>query len=310
MNNDVRASRLGLDQPKTLIENRVSFAGPHSELSIYDTYLPAENVLLHSSGILYCGMIQGKKVLHGTHPQQNSLQSQEFIPHQSFVMAANTSVAIDFPEACMHKPTRCLTVEISNERLSLLVEQLDAKLGAPLALDSWQVLSDMHLHTQHSHGTQMLLERLFNSFVENESERNIAIDFGVSELMARILKHQAREFALSESLEYSDNSGLQASVHYIKTHLSEHLDIDFLCKMACMSRSRFYQAFKKKLGCTPLALQQHLRIEHAAKRLTAGESVSQVCFSLGYTSLSHFNRRFQEQYSMPPSLFSRNAIAH
>jgi AraC-like DNA-binding protein len=156
----------------------------------------------------------------------------------------------------------------------------------------------------------MLLERLFNSFVENESERNIAIDFGVSELMARILKHQAREFALSESLEYSDNSGLQASVHYIKTHLSEHLDIDFLCKMACMSRSRFYQAFKKKLGCTPLALQQHLRIEHAAKRLTAGESVSQVCFSLGYTSLSHFNRRFQEQYSMPPSLFSRNAIAH
>ena len=310
MNDDVRASRLGLDQPKTLIENRVSFAGPHSELSIYDTYLPAEKVLLHSSGILYCGMIQGKKVLHGTHPQQNSLQSQEFIPHQSFVMAANTSVAIDFPEACMHKPTRCLTVEISNERLALLVEQLDAKLGAPLALDSWQVLSDMHLHTQHSHGTQMLLERLFNSFVENESERNIAIDFGVSELMARILKHQAREFALSESLEYSDNSGLQACVHYIKTHLSEHLDIDFLCKMACMSRSRFYQAFKKKLGCTPLALQQHLRIEHAAKRLTAGESVSQVCFSLGYTSLSHFNRRFQEQYSMPPSLFSRNAIAH
>ena len=73
----------------------------------------------------------------------------------------------------------------------------------------------------------MLLERLFNSFVENESERNIAIDFGVSELMARILKHQAREFALSESLEYSDNSGLQACVHYIKTHLSEHLDIDF-----------------------------------------------------------------------------------
>jgi AraC-like DNA-binding protein len=310
MNNDVRTSRLGLDQPKTLIENRVSFAGPHSELSIYDTYLPAEKVLLRSTGLLYCGMIQGKKVLHGTHPQQNTLQSQEFIPHQSFVMAANTSVAIDFPEACMHQPTRCLTVEISNERLALLTEQLDAMLGAPLALDSWQVLSNMHLHTQHSHGTQMLLERLFNSFVENESERNIAIDFGVSELVARILKHQAREFVLAESLEYSDNSGLQACVHYIKTHLSEHLDIDSLCKMACMSRSRFYQEFKQKLGCTPLALQQHLRIEYAAKRLIAGESVSQVCFSLGYTSLSHFNRRFQEQYSMPPSLFSRNAIAH
>lgn len=310
MNNDVRTKQLGLQQPKKLIENRVSFAGPHSELSIYDTYLPAEKVLLHSSGLLYCGMIQGKKVLHGTNSCQNSLQSQEFIPNQSFVMAANTSVAIDFPEATMHKPTRCLTVEISRERIALLAEHLDAKFGAPLALDSWQELSDKHLHTQHSHGTQMLLERLFNSFVENESERNIAIDFGVSELVARILKHQARKFLISGSLEFSENNGLQACVHYIKTHLSEHLDIDFLCKMACMSRSRFYQSFKQKLGCTPLALQQQLRIELAGKRLAAGESVSQVCFSLGYTSLSHFNRRFQEQYGMPPSLFSKNAMTH
>ncbi|MBL4631800.1 MAG: AraC family transcriptional regulator N-terminal domain-containing protein [Paraglaciecola sp.] len=310
MNNVARGSRLGLDQPKKLIENRVSFAGPDSELSIYDTYLPAEKVLLRSSGLLYCGMIQGKKVLHGTHAQQNTLQSQEFVPHQSFVMAANTSIEIDFPEACMHKPTRCLTVEISVERIALLTEQLDARFGAPLAFDSWHSLSNQHLHTQHSHGTQMLLERLFNSFIENESERNIAIDFGVSELVARILKHQARDVVLSESLENSENSGLQTCVHYIKTHLSEHLDIDSLCKMACMSRSRFYQEFKQKLGCSPLALQQQLRINHAAKRLTAGESVSQVCFSLGYTSLSHFNRRFQEQYSMPPSVFSRNVVAH
>jgi hypothetical protein len=64
--NDLKlANKLGLDKPKTLVENRVSFAGPHSELSIYDTYLPAENVLLHSSGLLYCGMIQGRKLLHG-----------------------------------------------------------------------------------------------------------------------------------------------------------------------------------------------------------------------------------------------------
>lgn len=310
MNNDVLVSRLGINQPKKLIENRVSFAGPDSELSIYDTYLPAEKVLLHSSGLLYCGMIQGKKVLHGMHPQLQTLQSQEFIPHQSFVMSANTSVAIDFPEATMDKPTRCLTVEISSERIALLAQRLDAQLGAPLTLDSWQLLSDRHLHTQHSQGTQMLLERLFNSFVENENERNMVIDFGVSELVARILKHQARDIALADSEAHSDNSGLQAAIHYIKTHLSEHLDIDALCKIACMSRSRFYQTFKEKLGCTPLALQQQLRIESAGKRLSAGESVSQVCYSLGYANLSHFNRRFQAQFNMPPSLYSKKSIRH
>ena len=69
--NDLKlANKLGLDKPKTLVENRVSFAGPHSELSIYDTYLPAENVLLHSSGLLYCGMIQGESFCTAPMPAQ------------------------------------------------------------------------------------------------------------------------------------------------------------------------------------------------------------------------------------------------
>ena len=133
--NDLKlANKLGLDKPKTLVENRVSFAGPDSELSIYDTYLPAENVLLHSSGLLYCGMIQGRKLLHGADASTNSIDSMEFIPNQSFVMAADTTVAIDFPEARIDHPTRCLTVEIDSERVTKISERLDQQLGSPLEL--------------------------------------------------------------------------------------------------------------------------------------------------------------------------------
>ena len=310
MNDNALATKIGLDRPQKLVENRVSFAGPHSELSIYDTYIPAEKVLLHSTGLLYCGMIQGKKVLHSSYPVVGGAESMEFVPNQSFVMAANTSVAIDFPEAKMDKPTRCLTVEISRERIATISDKLDQQLGAPLELDSWRVLSQRHLHTQHSQGTQLLLERLFNSFIEDDSERDIAIDFGVSELVTRILKHQAREFLLNDSQERSEKSGLQASIHYINTHLTTPLDIDYLCKVACMSRSRFYQAFKQKVGCSPLNLQQYLRVETAAQLLKTGSSVSEVCFSLGFADLSHFNRRFHEQYGMAPSAFAKQYTSH
>jgi AraC-like DNA-binding protein len=304
------ANKLGLDKPQKLVENRVSFAGPHSELSIYDTYLPAEKVILQSSGLLYCGMIQGKKVLHGADASTGAIQSMEFIPHQSFVMAANTSVAIDFPEAQLDKPTRCLTIEIESERIAHISERLEQQIGNPLELDNWQVLSQQHLHTAHSQGTQMLLQRLFNSFIENESERDIVIDFGVSELITRILRHQARDFILHKSLEYSDKSGLHSCIHYIKTHLNETIDIEQLCKMACMSRSRFYQSFKQKLGCTPLELQQQLRLDVAAQRLKLGESVSFVCYSLGYASLSHFNHRFQARFAMAPSQYGSKSEHH
>jgi AraC-like DNA-binding protein len=310
MNDMGLANKLGLDKPQKLVENRVSFAGPHSELSIYDTYLPAEKVILQSSGLLYCGMIQGKKVLHGADVSTGAIESMEFIPNQSFVMAANTAVAIDFPEARIDKPTRCLTVEIDSQRIVNISERLEQQFGNPLELDSWHVLSQQHLHTAHSPGTQMLLQRLFNSFVENESERDIAIDFGVSELITRILRHQARDFILHKSLESSDKSGLHSSIHFIKTHLHEAIDIEKLCKLACMSRSRFYQSFKQKLGCTPLELQQQLRLDAAAQRLKLGESVSQVCYSLGYASLSHFNHRFQARFGMPPSHYANKNEHH
>ena len=50
--------------PKVLVENKISFAGPESELSIYDTYEQAERVKLKSDQLLFCAMVSGKKVMH------------------------------------------------------------------------------------------------------------------------------------------------------------------------------------------------------------------------------------------------------
>ena len=46
------------DTPRTrrLIENRICYAGPHAELSIYDTWWPARDVALSAERVLYCGM--------------------------------------------------------------------------------------------------------------------------------------------------------------------------------------------------------------------------------------------------------------
>ncbi|WP_315981514.1 hypothetical protein [Aliamphritea spongicola] len=53
-----------LRRPQVLVENRVSFGAADSELSIYDTYLPAEKVGLKADQLLYCGMISGRKIMH------------------------------------------------------------------------------------------------------------------------------------------------------------------------------------------------------------------------------------------------------
>ncbi len=48
-------------KPKTLVENKISFAADESEVSIYDTYEKASRVHLKADELLLCGMVSGKK---------------------------------------------------------------------------------------------------------------------------------------------------------------------------------------------------------------------------------------------------------
>jgi len=290
-----QATIRGRQQPRKLIENRVSFAGPGSELSVYDTYLPADQVGLYAGELLYCGMISGRKILHGAGDY-----TAEFLPRESFVMAPGEHIAIDFPDARVESPTSCLTIEISRERVQQVCSRLNG--AAPLQRDfeDWRYRPDTLVHTPHSQATQALLQRLVATFTEDARDRDLLIDLGVSELVVRILRQQTRDFLLALCARDPEINGIGAAFHHIRQHLDQPLDVDRLCRIACMSRSRFFGEFKKHMGCTPLEFQQQLRLQEARERLQRGESVTRVCFDLGFRHLSHFSRRFHQQFGMSP----------
>ncbi len=282
-------------EPRELIENRVSYAGPNAELSVYDTYLQAEHVNLAAGELLYCGMISGKKILHGT-----ADYTAEFFPQESFVMAPGEEIQIDFPEASMDSPTSCLTIEISKSRIDQICSQLNKVAPLHKDFEEWRYRTELVFHTPHTLATQALLERLVTTFTEDILDRDLLIDLGISELVVRMLRHQTRGFLLSACSAQPDANGLTAAIYHIRHNLAEPIDIDQLCKIACMSRSRFFNEFKKHLGCTPMEFQHQLRMQIARERLKRGEAVSRVCFDLGYCNLSHFSRRFHRQWGESP----------
>ncbi|MCG8610322.1 MAG: AraC family transcriptional regulator N-terminal domain-containing protein, partial [Pseudomonadales bacterium] len=137
--------------PKTLVENRISFAGPNAELSLYDTYLPAQHVDLAAGELLYCGMISGRKILHG----RNDYHA-EFFPQESFVMAPGEQIQIDFPDASLQSPTSCLTIEISQSRIDQICDQLNHRSPMQTDFDTWQYRHYNVLHSPHTQATQAL----------------------------------------------------------------------------------------------------------------------------------------------------------
>ncbi|CAA6826277.1 MAG: AraC family transcriptional regulator [uncultured Thiotrichaceae bacterium] len=292
-----------LRKPTKLIENRTQFAGPESEVSIYDTYEAASRVDLHADQVLYCGMISGKKVMHSP-----GCDEQIFLPHESFIMAPGTSVEIDFPEANKSSPTSCLTVEISKEKIASVAECMNESFPLDSIQREWNYDTQV-LHTSHSTATQRLLTRLLTIFTENHPDKNMLIDLNISELIIRMMRKQEREFLLSHCSAEPDANSLTEALSCIKKNLAKGLSIEELCQIACMSRSRLYYEFKNKLGCSPAELQQQLRLKEATKRLRRGDVITTICYDLGFSSPSHFSRRFKCCFGCTPTEYRNKYFA-
>jgi len=283
-----------------LVENKVSFQGPESELSIYDTYRSASRVGLGADQLLFCGMVTGKKVMHNIYSGQE--QNQIFLPHESYVMSPGEYVEIDFPEANEQDPTTCLTIEISKQRIETVSEKMrDITLLDGLQHD-WEPQSHI-FHTHHTSDTQQLLEKLVSLFTQNNPDKEMMVDLGVSELVIRLLRQQGREQLLSYCRQQPDASGITAAIQYIEQNIALPLDIDSLCKQACMSRSKLYLEFKKQLACSPSEYLQQQRLKIAAEALQAGKKISEVCYAVGFNDLSHFSRRFTQFFGCSPRQF-------
>ena len=291
----------------TLIENRTDFYSDHSVLSIYDTHDKAFHVSLASDQLLYCGMLRGTKVMHT--PDQNGESKALFLPHQSFVLGPKKKIHIDFPYASLNSPTTCLAIEICQEKIIQVADQLSQNISC-LAdqLPYVNTEPSSYMHCSHNAQTQLLLERLMRVFNENSPDRSMFIDWGVSELIVRMLRQHTQSFFLEHVEHNCEASALHAMVDYLNNNLGQPFDIDALCKVGFMSRSKLYKFFKKELGSTPQAMQQKLRLNKAVELLKKGHRIKKVSLDLGFADLSHFSRCFKATYGYSPREYNRIVV--
>lgn len=285
--------------PKVLVENKVSFAAESSELSIYDTYQQAERVGLYSDQLMFCGMVKGKKIMH------TEGQSEVFLPHESFVMAPNQSVEIDFPIAQLTNPTTCLAIEIAPERVQQVAEKMQQAAPRIKQLGDWRYRHKV-LHVHHSTDTQALLGRIVKLFTENDPDRQFLIDLAVTELSARLLRQQTRDFVVAHSMRDPEATHLNAVINYILSNLDKPLDIEILCKIACMGRTKFFTEFKNHIGCSPIVFQQQERLKAAANMLAQGRQITETSFDVGFNNTSHFSKAFKSLFGQSPRCYQQS----
>jgi AraC-like DNA-binding protein/mannose-6-phosphate isomerase-like protein (cupin superfamily) len=85
---------------------------------------------------------------------------------------------------------------------------------------------------------------------------------------------------------------------------SDCRDLDDWARIAGMGRRTFTRSFKKETGMGVAVWRQQARLMHALSLLSAGQSITQVAFAVGYDSPSAFTAMFHRTFGVPPSQFA------
>ncbi len=285
-----------------LVENQTSYELEDSAMHIFETHLRAERVQLQFGTPVLASMFEGKKVMHlGDRP------SFDFLPGESLILPANEMMCIDFPEAREDNPTRCLAMEIGEDRLKGVISFMNEQMGR-LDGQVWNLM-DYNFHFTNDHSIFQILQRLVYLYTENHPSKDLFVTNMVQELIVRILQTNVRKTYQTQTSELSGSRRLAFIVQYIRKNIRNPLTIKELSEKACMSESHFYKVFKQEMGISPTDFINVERIQKAAALLEDTTiNLTEVFLESGFTNRSYFNRMFKRLKGISPSNYRNRFV--
>lgn len=102
---------------------------------------------------------------------------------------------------------------------------------------------------------------------------------------------------------------MQRCSSYICDHMASDLSLPDVAKVAGMTESTFSRFFQKNAGRSFSDYLTELRLGRACRLLAeTQQSVSAICYDVGYSNLSNFNRNFLKRRAMTPSRYRDLAL--
>jgi len=92
--------------------------------------------------------------------------------------------------------------------------------------------------------------------------------------------------------------------------VSEPHELESLAEEAGMSRYQLLRAFKNQYGLPPYAYLMDEKIKRSKVMLKAGESLSEVAHSLGFSDQAHFQRQFKKRLAVTPKYYQSHFVGN
>ncbi|MCB0705533.1 MAG: AraC family transcriptional regulator [Saprospiraceae bacterium] len=278
---------------ETLVENQTSYALKSAEMHVFETHQEAEQILLKFHQPVLASMLEGKKIMH-----LHNMTSFDFLPGESLILPPDELMCIDFPEAKMDNPTRCLAMAIAEDKIEQTVNFLNE--NRPKLDQDW-AFTDYNFHFTNDIAIQQIIQRLLFLFTENHASKDVFADFMLQELIIRILQTETKKIYSDKTMKLSSSHRLAYIIQFIRNNLDKDLTIKELSNKIYMSESNFHRVFKNELNISPIDFINNERIKLATSLLQdPRKKVKDVYMECGFNSLSYFIRMFKRKEQLSP----------
>jgi AraC-like DNA-binding protein len=95
---------------------------------------------------------------------------------------------------------------------------------------------------------------------------------------------------------------------FIDNHYAEKIDLDNISDEAYFSKFHFIRLFKKIYGKSPHQYLKYVRVEKAKDLLKTETSIADVCYSVGFESISSFTGLFKRYARKTPSKYQQQEL--
>lgn len=99
----------------------------------------------------------------------------------------------------------------------------------------------------------------------------------------------------------TQNNQVVQAIDWLRHNYKKSLKVDVLARQVSMSTSNLHRHFKLLTGISPLQYHKQLRLYEAQRlMLVENERVSNAALSVGYESVTQFNREYKRLFGEPP----------
>lgn len=128
--------------------------------------------------------------------------------------------------------------------------------------------------------------------------------FGTTSFVYRILSE------LSGKTDSPKPDIVSAAIGFMQNNYHLNFDMSWLASELGMSRSHFSVVFSAAMGVSPYSYLTHYRISRAEKLLIdhTSLSVTEVAYSVGFSSIERFSEMFKKQTGLSPSAYRKSRI--